>query len=812
MNFGELTRLAVDLSLQGNFSSGISRATSDLSRFNTSVSRTGSAIATHLGQGVRTGIRNLERLALAAAAMAAGGGIAAVKWAGDFEAGMRTINTVALATPDVLKKAGEGIRTIFRDTGQSMADLQAAEYDLVSAGIKLQDAQIGLTQAVRLGQGALGSTSEAVDVLTTAINAYNLKAADGTVATATWTKVSDELAQAVADGKVKLSEIASTYAQVAPIAAQAGISTGEVAAALGFLTAKGTPAAEVMTQMARSIIELQKPSAALSKLQKELGVNFADVAREKGLAVALEQMRVAAEKAGVPFIELFGRVEAYKFALQTTGPNQAGFAAEMVKIGNSAGATSKQFDERAQGLNFQMARLKANVQDAGITIGTALIPKLADLAKKAADFLSANRGAVESFGRDLASGLESAVHWAEKLDWKGIALAVKGLGSFAKSLAEGFMAMPTEAKELLLGLYGLNKLSGGAVINIGLDVTKGVLGQFLARGSMINPMFVVPMGGGLGGPGGPVLPGGGPGLLGKLVRGAIGVTIVALTAEAALQISGINDPKHRQIDPVTGQPTGPLFRGTNIGSEQLAFQEQAAARLRERIAGGETGIVVKQLAAVEAEIAKLRGDVQAGTAAGQAGGKSPEDRQAAADLASAAVTLRAFGIHADAATAFGSKELKAFRGTAEGAISLFDERVKYLAGAQGAGAGSEKYLALVQRDIDALKTILPTATGNQGAIITGEIVVLEGILKDKKFLAPELVAAVQSSSDRTNQHLEDNRASTERGASAMQRAADALERKQQTAANITVNVTAQFTARDGAKTTSRVSRLGYVAS
>jgi hypothetical protein len=70
-----------------------------------------------------------------------------VKWAGDFEAGMNTINTVALKSPAILKAAGDGIRQIARDTGQSIDDLQQGEYDLVSAGIALESSQAGLTQA-----------------------------------------------------------------------------------------------------------------------------------------------------------------------------------------------------------------------------------------------------------------------------------------------------------------------------------------------------------------------------------------------------------------------------------------------------------------------------------------------------------------------------------------------------------------------------------------------------------------------------------------------------------------------------------------
>ena len=77
--------------------------------------------------------------------------------------------------------------------------------------LKVTDAQNALTISYKLSRGALSTTGEAVDFLTTAINAYGLNQKQTT-------QTADMFAQAVADGKVKLSEISETFAQVASVA------------------------------------------------------------------------------------------------------------------------------------------------------------------------------------------------------------------------------------------------------------------------------------------------------------------------------------------------------------------------------------------------------------------------------------------------------------------------------------------------------------------------------------------------------------------------------------------------------------------
>jgi len=570
MAFADTAKLAVHLSLEGNFQSQIGKAESSLSHLNATIGKTASKIGNDLGKGIRTSAQNIERLTFVAGGLAIGAGAAAVKWAGDFQAQLNTINTIAFATPDALKAIGDGIRNVARTSGQDLGDLTGAYYDLLSAGIKVADAQTILDQAVTLGIGALGTTTETVDLLTTAVNAYGLDAAGSAKAT-------DMFAQAVADGKVKVSEISATFANVASIAKAAGIGIDQIAAAYGDLTAQGVPAAEVTTEMNRAIVELIKPNKDLIDLQKTTKTNFADMAREKGLVVALEAMRVAADKAGVPFQTLFGRLEGYKFALQTTGPAFNNYIAELGRVDDSTGMAAKQAAERQQGFSYQLDRLKANVHDVGITIGNYLLPPLADLSKELADFLAGHQDELKKFGENLGSGVRDAVKWFKSLDWNAIALGLRTAAGFVQSLVGAFGALPTETKGLLLGLYGLNKLSGGAVINIGVDLLKGAGGglfqQFLGRGSPANPMWVTSVGGlgggAAGGLGGGLMKVAAAGAITGLALGAVFETQQAISGQSSAQAKDIHSTLTKNLPTASDADLRTQLAAIDTGIEKI---------------------------------------------------------------------------------------------------------------------------------------------------------------------------------------------------------------------------------------------------
>jgi TP901 family phage tail tape measure protein len=711
--FADVQKLAVNLSLEGNFTTGIGHASSALSGFNRSVGQ--------VGHGVGQVASGLSRLAvIAGGAVFAGLGLAA-KAGANFEAQLNTINTIAQLDAQRLGEVGTGIRELARTTGSSLDDLTNGYYDLLSAGIKVADAQDLLTQSYRLGRGALGSTSEAVDVLTTAINSYSsssIYAGRSTKELATL--FSDELAQAVADGKLKLTDIAATFADIAPLAAQAGIGLDQIAASYGVITAKGSAAVEVTTQMNRAILELLKPSADLDALQKKLGVNYLALAGKEGLVPALQQLRIDATKSGVPFESLFGRLEGLKFVLQSTGVNFANFGTEMDRIRGSAGALDKQVGARNQGLAYNLGILKQSAIDAGLTIAEGFLPALTRSVQKLTAAL-----ADPDTQRSLKDIGVSIGKFIDGIDWKALAdnakIAVRVIGSGLQAISAFLAPIPDQVKAVgaalliafnspVLGgaLKSITSGVGNIITGLGGLAARGIAAKVPGVGALFaQPVYVVNMpAGGMGGGIGDIAKaaaGAGAGALAGLVTLAAGIAAPFIMFDVLPKLfPGATQPGHGAgSQPALAGPTG------SVTAEQHAIMQGLMPSF-DRLAA-EAGA---------RPVVPYGPNAPAGGATGQTAGMGYQRFTGYNEI---------FGAHA---TDFG---LKAFRGSAAGAIDLFDERIKYLSGAQGAGAGSKQYLSVVARDISALRSLLPTATDKQKVAITSEIQTLEGILAGKKF-------------------------------------------------------------------------------
>jgi len=288
--------------------------------------------------------------------------VAGIEQATAFEDQLRTINTVAGLSDDVLGKMGDDIQALSRETGKTTEDLAAGMYDLVSAGVPAGEAIGVLRDSAKLAVGALGTTGETVDLVTSVMNAYGMEAKDSA-------KITDVFAKAVMDGKVTAAELGTSIARVAPIAAQAGISMEELSAGYALLTAKGVPAAEASTQMRSAISALLTPNAKLLAIQEKTGIQFAKLAKEKGLSVALEELRKSVGGSDEAFAAALGSIEAYGFAVNVTGENADAMALQIEESGNSAGLAAAQYAEKSKSVAEQGKRLVATfatfAQDVG---------------------------------------------------------------------------------------------------------------------------------------------------------------------------------------------------------------------------------------------------------------------------------------------------------------------------------------------------------------------------------------------------------------------------------------------------------------
>lgn len=226
-----------------------------------------------------------------------------------------------------------------------------------------------LEQAQKLAITTVASTTEAVDALSSVMNAYGLEAADAA-------RVSDTLFEAVNVGRFTLDEIANIIGRVTPLTAQMGISWEETAAAISTMTQSGVRADTAVTQLRAVVIKLLKPTEAMTELFQKWGVKDGPsaIAAFGGLQGVLQKLSQETSGSTTEMTKFFNEVRGLAGALGLNIDNAERFATVLGQIENSAGAARRAFEgfqaSQAQQLTIEMNKLK----NAVIDLGTALQP------------------------------------------------------------------------------------------------------------------------------------------------------------------------------------------------------------------------------------------------------------------------------------------------------------------------------------------------------------------------------------------------------------------------------------------------------
>ena len=197
--------------------------------------------------------------------------------------------------------------------------------------------------------------------------------------------------------------------------------------------------------------------------------------------------------------------------------------------------------EKFKTLASQLKVLKNNIFDAGITIGTEMLPALKRATDRLVAFLKqpGNQEFLKSIGRDVGEAID-------KIDWGAVAQGAKTFVGLMKSaldwtlkILQAIQLLPTEIKAAGAAFIGLNKLSGGLIGagagNIFGGALEGILRKVPKVGGGLGRLFAQPVfvtnwppGMGLGGGGVATAAKGGLGLASKvfLVGEAIGLALL----------------------------------------------------------------------------------------------------------------------------------------------------------------------------------------------------------------------------------------------------------------------------------------------
>jgi TP901 family phage tail tape measure protein len=186
-------------------------------------------------------------------------GVDAVKQAAKFESMMSDVNTLFDDGGKSVGKMSTGIKDLLKNSPKSAEDLGASAYSIVSAGISdATEAVKVLDASQKLAVAGLGETSEATDILTSALNAFQIDAENANA-------VSNAFFLAVKGGKTTVSELAQGFGQVAPLANQMGIQFEDLISATSAMTTSGLKASVAYTQIRSALSSMLKPTKEMEE-------------------------------------------------------------------------------------------------------------------------------------------------------------------------------------------------------------------------------------------------------------------------------------------------------------------------------------------------------------------------------------------------------------------------------------------------------------------------------------------------------------------------------------------------------------------
>ena len=300
-----------------------------------------------------------------------------------FETALAKVGTIA----DTSKVSVGDLNKQILDTSGSMgvaaADIAEAAYQAISAGQDTANAVAFAGQASKLAAAGFTSSSSAVDILTTALNAYGLSADQAT-------HVSDVLLTTQNLGKTSVDELSSSMGKVIPLAAAYGVTVENLSSGLAVMTANGIATAEATTYTKSMLNELGDAGSTVGKiLQKQTGKSFAQLTTEgKSLGDVLQILYQSVGGSSTAFAGLWSSVEAGTGALSLASGGAEHFNDVLSQMQNSAGATETAYETMTDTFRHKVETMQTAAQNFGITLYDSLESSLSDATQWGTDCLT----------------------------------------------------------------------------------------------------------------------------------------------------------------------------------------------------------------------------------------------------------------------------------------------------------------------------------------------------------------------------------------------------------------------------------------
>lgn len=365
----------------------------------------------------------------------------------NFGRGIANLSSIMGGTEDDTRKMAQAAKDLGREFGVLPADISAAMYDVVGSLGFTNDTIAQTREAVKLGKAGAATTAEAFNVLSKTTLAY------GDTSATAMKKVSDLASATIRLGVLTMPELSASLSSVTPMASSLGISLEELFGVQAALSGPSGTAAEVYTQMSSAMTGLLRKTTAMEgAFEKAFGGEGITTTKQAigkyGLQGTLEKLIGTTDGTEEQLTELFGRIEAVRFALAVTGGQSDRYKEKVAELGKVTGEVDNAVRLQTTGMGaagFALDKARAAAEAQRIELGDKLAPAYVQLNVLGGEiarlfgseivplFTEANTGMAKS--TQIVGGLEYA--------FKALGLVVSAVAVVIDELVSGLAAVGT---------------------------------------------------------------------------------------------------------------------------------------------------------------------------------------------------------------------------------------------------------------------------------------------------------------------------------------------------------------------------------
>lgn len=383
--------------------------------------------------------------------------------AAQFETSTAMVATIADTSQKSLSSISKEVRSYSNETGEAASDMAEATYQAISASVNTADAAAFAGTATKLAVGGFTSATTAVDVLTTAINAYGLAASDAT-------QLSDYLITTQNLGKTSVDQLAQSVGKVIPLASAYNVQMDNLSSAYAVLTANGIATAESGTYLKSMLNELGDTGSDVSEvLLNSTGKTFAQL-MEQGYSLGdvMAMLGDAVDGDSTAFNALWSSTEAGIGALSLFNAGADKYNSVLDSMRTSAGATEKAYSTMADTTDKSKQRMENSFNNLKISVGDVLNPALTQVYEGFTNVFAGMSDFVDEHPAVVAAISAIAVGVG---GFTGALAAYNLATTAAKFVTEAFTAT-LAANPYVLAAAGIVAVTAAAVTLTGVLITQ----------------------------------------------------------------------------------------------------------------------------------------------------------------------------------------------------------------------------------------------------------------------------------------------------------------------------------------------------